>query len=216
MAISTYGELQSAVADWLDRDDLTTRIPHFIALAEAQIARKLAARTAETDIDLVGIVGARTIAIPAGYRSGKALWISREAGREALRTIPADQIVVSTAPGEPRAWCVDGETIAFDRPLDQAYAFVLRMVSALALSDASPTNLVLTNYPDVYLFGALKEAGPFLRDSDLMATFEGKFAQALEDAEDMEGRVNRRSTLSTDLDRTGLGRRGDFDIRGDA
>ena len=39
MAIGTYAELQTAVANWLDRDDLTDRIPEFIALAEAKMNR---------------------------------------------------------------------------------------------------------------------------------------------------------------------------------
>ena len=41
MAIGTYAELQTAVANWLDRDDLTDRIPEFIALAEAKMNRVL-------------------------------------------------------------------------------------------------------------------------------------------------------------------------------
>ena len=41
MAIGTYAELQTAVANWLDRDDLTDRIPEFIALAEAKMNRNL-------------------------------------------------------------------------------------------------------------------------------------------------------------------------------
>lgn len=34
MAISNYTELQTAVANWLDRDDLSARIPEFIGLCE--------------------------------------------------------------------------------------------------------------------------------------------------------------------------------------
>ena len=41
MAIGTYAELKTAVANWLDRDDLTDRIPEFIALAEAKMNRNL-------------------------------------------------------------------------------------------------------------------------------------------------------------------------------
>ena len=41
MAITTYSELQSAVADWLNRDDLTSVIPNFIELAEADLTRNL-------------------------------------------------------------------------------------------------------------------------------------------------------------------------------
>ena len=48
MAISNYTELQTAVANWLDRDDLTARIPEFIALAEARFNRVLRLRSMET------------------------------------------------------------------------------------------------------------------------------------------------------------------------
>ena len=41
MAINTYATLQTAVANWLDRSDLTDRIPEFIALAEARMHRTL-------------------------------------------------------------------------------------------------------------------------------------------------------------------------------
>ena len=41
MAITTYSELKSSVADWLNRDDLTSVIPDFIALSEAQYNRSI-------------------------------------------------------------------------------------------------------------------------------------------------------------------------------
>ena len=41
MAIGTYAELQTAVANWLDRGDLTERIKEFIGLAEARMNRVL-------------------------------------------------------------------------------------------------------------------------------------------------------------------------------
>jgi len=39
MAISTYSELKTAVANWLDRSDLTDVIPDFITLAETRHKR---------------------------------------------------------------------------------------------------------------------------------------------------------------------------------
>ena len=41
MAITTYAELQSSIADFLDRDDLTSVIPTFISLAEADMNRQI-------------------------------------------------------------------------------------------------------------------------------------------------------------------------------
>ena len=39
MAITTYAQLQTATANWLDRTDLSARIPEFIELAEANFNR---------------------------------------------------------------------------------------------------------------------------------------------------------------------------------
>ena len=41
MAITTYAELQTSIANWLNRDDLTSVIPDFISLTEASINRDL-------------------------------------------------------------------------------------------------------------------------------------------------------------------------------
>ena len=41
MSITTYSELKTAVANWLNRDDLTSVIPDFIALTEADMDRKI-------------------------------------------------------------------------------------------------------------------------------------------------------------------------------
>ena len=41
MAITTYAELKTAIANWLNREDLTSVIPDFISLAEADFNRKL-------------------------------------------------------------------------------------------------------------------------------------------------------------------------------
>jgi hypothetical protein len=44
MALTTYTELKTSIADWLNRSDLTATIPDFISLAEAQIERTLRTR----------------------------------------------------------------------------------------------------------------------------------------------------------------------------
>ena len=41
MAITNYTQLQSSIASWLLRDDLTAVIPDFITLAEAQFNREI-------------------------------------------------------------------------------------------------------------------------------------------------------------------------------
>jgi hypothetical protein len=156
MAITTYAELQAAAANWLVRADLTQRIPEFIGLAEARLNRVLRARLAETEVALTGMIGQRTIPLPAGFAEPLALWIIPASTREAMRFLEPSVMAASTLPGRPLAWSVDGANLAFDRPCDQAYSFVFRILTKFALSDAAPANALLTDYPDAYLFDALR------------------------------------------------------------
>ena len=41
MALTTYAELQTAVANYLARTDLTSQIPDFIYIAETRLRRQL-------------------------------------------------------------------------------------------------------------------------------------------------------------------------------
>ena len=72
MAIGTYSELQTAVANWLDRDDLTDRIPEFIALAEAKMNRVLRISLMENvSTALTMVSGTRDYSLPTGFTGMK-------------------------------------------------------------------------------------------------------------------------------------------------
>ena len=60
MAIGTYAELQTAVANWLDRGDLTERVKEFIDLAEARMNRVLRLQLM-VSIDTTTLGGAATL-----------------------------------------------------------------------------------------------------------------------------------------------------------
>jgi hypothetical protein len=67
MALSTFTELKDAIADWLDRSDLTARIPDFIALAEARINRELRIRPMEVRSIMYTTSGQQYFNLPGGY-----------------------------------------------------------------------------------------------------------------------------------------------------
>jgi hypothetical protein len=202
MAITTYAELQAAAANWLVRADLTARVPEFITLAEARLNRSLRARLAEVEQTLTATVGARTIPLPAGFTEPLAVWILKGDGaRRGLRFVEPSLLAAVSLRGQPASWSLDGATLAFDRPADQAYQVVLRMLAKFQLSDAAPTNALLADCPDAYLFATLSEAAPFLRDAELAQAYESKLERALSDinAKDARSRAARR--LVTDLPR---------------
>ena len=202
MAITTYAELQAAAANWLVRADLSARIPEFITLAEARLNRTLHARRAEVEQTLTATVGARSLALPGGFAEPLALWIVRDDGsRSALRFVEPTLLGLISLRGEPAVWSIDGANLAFERACDEAYVFILRMLAKFQLSDAAPTNALLADAPDVYLFAALCEAAPFLRDAELAQAYESKLEQALADLNAQDARSRAPGTLATDLPR---------------
>ena len=78
MAITTYAELQTAVASWLDRDDRTSEIPDFITLAEATFNYgeeepyfpPLRTRWQETSTDLTMSSGSQRCRLTSSRSSG--------------------------------------------------------------------------------------------------------------------------------------------------
>jgi hypothetical protein len=209
MAITTYAELQAAAANWLVRADLTARIPEFITLAEARLNRVLRLRLAETEQALSAAPGARTIPLPAAFAEPLALWIvGADGARRPLRFVEPRLLAALSLRGEPAMWSVDGANLAFERPCEAASDFVLRYLAKFQLSDAAPTNALLTAGPDAYLFATLCEAAPFLRDPELAQAYETKLELALSQIDAQAARSRAPGPLATDLPRS----RGGFDI----
>lgn len=199
MAITTYAQLQAAAANWLVRADLTARIPEFITLAEARLNRLLRTRLAETEIPLTTTIGSRKVTLPAGFAEPLRLWIEHTHGRCELPFLEPGLLGVTSLRGEPGAWTVDGTHVAFDRPCAEPYPLTFRILKAFALSDDAPTNALLSDAPDVYLFATLCEAGPFLRDGELASAYEAKLDRAIGELNAKEARSRAPQRLATEL-----------------
>ena len=73
MAITNYGELKSAVGDFLNRSDLTSVIPTFIDFAEAEFNRYLRVRQMVARAEAV--IDTRLSAVPSDFLEAKDLVI---------------------------------------------------------------------------------------------------------------------------------------------
>lgn len=211
MAIANLTDLQSAIADWVNRSDVTARIPDFIMLAEARMMRKQRMRLFETESSLSTVVGSRYVALPADYREPLNLWLNWDSGRQALNYMPADLMETSTASGPPQYWAIDAANIAFQRPTDQVYSLTFRYIERLALSDAAPTNILLTTYPDAYLTATLAEAFRYLKDPDQAKIWDDKHNQISHDIRELEERSKALAVLHTEVGVLTTGQRR-FDI----
>ncbi len=210
MTISTYAQLQTAVANWLHRDDLTAEIPDFITFAESRINSDLQANTKETVATLATVINQSYAALPSDFVSPISLkWLASAGSiQEELPQVLPEQLQVSTSSSSPSMWAIDGDTVSFGEPLDQAYTIKLRYLGKFALSDSATTNWLLTNHPDVYLWGTLLEAAIYAQDSENINLYGSKFENSLKVVKRKE---NRSRSVQLRVD-TGLanGRRGNI------
>jgi hypothetical protein len=70
--ILDYASLQTAIADWLNRTDLTARIPTFIQLTEAEMRRRLEYTTTRAAFAIT----AESTPLPADCKSLRSVWLS--------------------------------------------------------------------------------------------------------------------------------------------
>ena len=182
MTLSTYVELKSAIADWLERADLASRIPDFIRLAESQIDRVL--REREMTRRASAAISDPLSAAPSDLLEVRSLVLSDGAERWPLTPAPLELLDAAQQgeAGRPRFWSLVGGELRYHPAPDREYAATLTYyVRVPPLGEGRPTNWLLVAHPDLYLFGALKEAAPFLRDASLTAMFETKYRTAVEE-----------------------------------
>jgi hypothetical protein len=184
MALTTYSDLQAEIAGWLRRSDLTAEIPSFIALAEAQMNRRLrvrpmTARLAET-------WAAEYVDLPTDFLSERLVKLT-SGGTTVLRCLTPEEIDVkarSATSGRPRFYALYGDELRLHPAPDTAYAAELVYLQALpALSDGNPSNWLLASHPDAYLYGALTQSAPYLRADDRLQTWTSLFGAAMTDIE---------------------------------
>ena len=166
MAINSYSTLQTAVANWLDRDDLAARIPEFISLCEARFNRTLRLRAMETlDTTVPTVGGTSTIALPTGYVQMRDFHLTTSPLTQLQYLSPEMMIRLNAGSqsGKPLTYTIIADTIRLGPTPDSAYTTSMLYYKTFdALSAIAPTNWVITNAPDVYLYGTLLEAEPFL------------------------------------------------------
>jgi hypothetical protein len=199
MAISTYAELQTAVSNWLDRSDLTSRIPEFITLAEGRIGRKLRIREMETESDVSLVAGTRTAAVPTGFREVRRVRLDTTPVRELQYISPQDYWAryMSTNTDKPQVFTVEGTNMVFGPIPDAAYtAKVLHYKAFDALSTG--TNAVFLANPDLYLYGSLLAAEPFLKNDKRVGMWKGMFDEAMMELEMQNSRHPGQMVMRND------------------
>lgn len=172
MSLDTYTGLQGEVAAFLNKTNLTDNIPSFITLAEAQMRREITSvgqveTYAEVEIDSDGWP------LPCAAREIAAVVYD---GVE-LPYLSPDRAGEDQSTGQPRHYTVIGKVLH----VVPAGTVDIRVKQKLCgLSSYVRCNWILRDHPDAYLYGALMQAAPFLRDDERIAVWGNLFSQAID------------------------------------
>lgn len=176
----TYATLQTQVADFVNRDDLTAQIPTFITLAEAAINRDV--RHWQMEKRSEATFNQRYEPLPLDWISSIRVSVS---GNKQVKRLSQSRMLsmregsADTA-GEPRYYTISASQIElFPTPSGDYDGSMIYYAEVEALSDTTQSNWLLASAPDVYLYGALLHTAPYLQEDARLAVWASLYKEAV-------------------------------------
>jgi len=180
----TFTELQSNIADWLNRTDLTSVIPTFIALAEARLNRQLRTTNQYTRADIS--TSDQYLSMPSDFLEMRHIRITSPKERD-LVEIAAHQIneytdsnfIASLADSYPRYYVYGNALRIIPTPAQSITYEMFYYAKVPALSASNASNWVSTSHPDAYLYYSLLQASPYLGEDERIAIWQSQAERAV-------------------------------------
>lgn len=198
MALNTYATLKSSIADFLNRDDLTSVIQTFITLAEAKFNRAI--RTRQMIKRATANVDGRFFAMPADFLEARSFQLNTnpitvlEYVTEGYGNTLNSNTYVSS--GKPVKFTVVGTQLEVIPAPDTTYEAELTYFGKIsALSDDNTSNWLLTSNPDIYLYGALLQSAPYLKDDSRIAVWAQLYTSCIDELNVADQRASVASSI---------------------
>jgi hypothetical protein len=182
MALANYSDLQTAVTNWLDRSDLSSRIPEFITLAEDTLNRRLRIRAMETRA--TASISEEYISLPTGFLEMRNFQLNTNP-KQTLRFVTPEYIDTfwtGSTTGQPVVYTFIGGEIQLAPSPDGSYTAEMDYYLKWDIA-TDTTNWLLTNAPSAYLYGSLLQAEPFLKNDKRIQVWREMFERSLADIE---------------------------------
>lgn len=208
----TYAGLKASVADFLNRDDLTAAVPDFITLAEAQMQRRFVSRLKQglslprrlvtRNASFAVSSSAETVSLPTDFAGPISFQLPNTP--QSIELIYLDDAAFQAEKaaarwtGAPKYYTVVGSVLQLLPVADQAYTATLVYINRIP-AVASNANWVLTDYPDAYLYGALVQSAPYLKDDGRIQMWATLFTAAIDDICEADPLPGSKVTLRADL-----------------
>lgn len=188
-SIVDYASLQTAVANWLSRSDLTARIKDSIQLSESKMNRYLRTNDMVSKNATFSITG-EYVAVPTDFGGVKTFYLNTS-DRANLDFMP-DLLQTSTftsGTDQPEYYAVQGANFRFAPVPGSTYSATLVYYQKVPnLTDAATTNWMILNHPDAYLYGTLAEVQALAKKFDEAQAFETLFYRCMDEVKRQSNR----------------------------
>lgn len=192
MSISTFAELKSSIADFLNRTDLTTVIPSFISLAEAQINRDVRHWRMDQITAITTNAGVGESILPESYLETNSVTWSFNSGHPNSLNFVTNKVFAERkynakgTTGTPEIFSFKNNAAVpahfiqiLPKPSSAGFVTIDYMERVPALSDSTTTNWLLSEAPDIYLYGSLLHAAPYLQEDERIAIWAQLYGAAV-------------------------------------
>ena len=182
MAIGNFGELKTAVSNWLIRSDLTARIPELIALGEGRLFTDLRCREMEATDNIVLTASQRVDPLPTLFVQARSLYVAGTPNVRLEYRSPVEywSIYADIPTAAPIVYTIEQDNFVWG-PVPNATptVTVAHYARPAAFSGDSDTNSVIARWPNLYLYTALLEAAPFLGNDPRIVVWAGLYETLL-------------------------------------
>jgi len=190
MALGTYSQLQTSVADWLHRSDLSAIIPDLITIAEMRMNADVVARDMETTATLYTVAGTKTVAMPTDVTETRRLAIVSIDPKRVLNFMSPEKLTEDypySTNSIPEVYTVIGGNFELGPTPDAVYTLEYTYRQRIpSLSNTNTTNWLLTKWPHVYLYATLVAAAPYLGQDQRIPVWEDQYQKAVQDVNSVD------------------------------
>jgi len=198
MSFENYAALQAEIVDYLEQDDVTTKIPSFIRLAESRFERELSVHWMEAAA--TGFIDTQAVNLPVDFLEMVALFVSSTTPATRPQYYPPHRLFslsTSSLSGTPRIYTILGTQMYFAPDptgvVLGTYPYTIHYRQQIPkLTVNNPTNWLLTLAPDLYLYGALLEAQPFLDDDERLLVWTSMYERSKDSMVSLDARARNR------------------------
>ena len=176
--INDYSTLQSTVADYLARADLTNAIPGFVQMAEIRMNRDIRAPWMVVSVSGTTVSGGQILfsGLTTGYNEAIALSVNVGGVECDIPPVATAKALNQSLPGVPYAYAVTSSGLEL---MGAATEYAYTLTYYRLIGPVSSDTAAILKIPDAYLYATLMEAEPYIQDDQRMTIWSAGYQQSV-------------------------------------